>query len=271
MFDRTRTWEIVTAAQPGDTPSRRFDIALITLIVLNVIEVTLSSVQSISARIGPYLYAFEAFSVVVFTVEYLTRMWSCTADPRFAHPVKGRIHFFFQPLTIIDLLAVVPFYLPFLGADLRVIRIFRVFRVLRILKLGRYSRAFAIIRQAVAGKKEELVLTAIVLVVLLLVSASLMFFAERDAQPDVFSSIPATLWWSVVTLTTVGYGDVYPITTIGKVIAGFMSILGIGMVALPAGIISAAFVDEISRARGDERKDHRTDACPTCGRKYDDP
>ena len=107
------------------------------------------------------------------------------------------------------------------------------------------------------------------LVVLLLVSASLMFFAERDAQPEIFSSIPAALWWSVVTLTTVGYGDVYPITTAGKVIAGFMSILGIGMVALPAGIISASFVDEISQARA--KQESPESVCPTCGRKYDDP
>jgi voltage-gated potassium channel len=136
-----------------------------------------------------------------------------------------------------------------------------MFRVLRVLKLGRYSKAFHIIRGAISGKKEELVITAVALSVLLLLSASLMFFAERDAQPDRFSSIPPTLWWSVVTLTTVGYGDIYPVTTIGKVIAGIISVLGIGMVALPAGIISAGFVEEISESKKEQG------VCPFCGRE----
>lgn len=268
ILDKKRAWELLTAAKPGDVQSRRVDIALMALIILNVVEVALSSVHSINARFGPYLYVFEVSSVVVFTIEYVARMWSCTVDRRFSRPITGRIRFFFRPLTLIDLVAVVPFYLPFLGVDLRVIRIFRIFRVLRILKLGRYSKAFQIIQRAIVGKKEELALTGIVLAVLLLVSASLMFFAEREAQPQHFSSIPATLWWSVVTLTTVGYGDVYPITIVGKLIAGLISVLGIGMVALPTGIVSAAFVDEISRTK--DEGDHVTGVCPTCGRRCDD-
>lgn len=268
MLHRARIWEILDVGKPGDRPSRAFDLGLIVLIVLNVIEVLLSSVKSINDQYGTYLYAFEVFSVAAFSIEYVARIWSCTSIPKYSAPLRGRLRFFFRPLILIDLFAIVPFYLPFLGIDLRVIRIFRIFRVLRILKLARYSNALHIMRYAIVGKKEELVLTAVVLGVLLLVSASLMFFAEGEAQPDVFSSIPAALWWSVVTLTTVGYGDVYPITTLGKVIAGVISILGIGMVALPAGLVSAGFVEQISNVRKSNKP--RTGICPTCGRNYDD-
>ena len=264
MSIRQRVWRILDVAKPGDVASRIFDIALIVIIILNVIEVSLSSVKSINSRYGAYLNAFEVLSIAVFTIEYLGRVWSCIESPTYRGAVRGRVRFFFQPLSLIDLAAVAPFYLPFLGVDLRTVRLFRMFRVLRVLKLGRYSKAFHIIRHAISGKKEELVITAVALSVLLLLSASLMFFAERDAQPDKFSSIPATLWWSVVTLTTVGYGDIYPVTTLGKVIAGIISVLGIGMVALPAGIISAGFVEEISETKKGQ------ELCPTCGRRHDD-
>jgi voltage-gated potassium channel len=263
---KRRTWEILSSTEPGDKISRYFDFALMALILLNVTAVMLSSVASINARYGSVLYAFELFSVAIFTLEYAARMWSCTASPEFSQQISGRVRFFFRPMTLIDLVAIIPFYLPYLGVDMRVVRLFRIFRMFRILKLGRYSRAFSLIRNAIVGKREELVLTVVVLVVLLVVAASLMFYAERDAQPENFSSIPATLWWSVVTLTTVGYGDVYPLTVIGKIIAGIMAILGIGMVALPAGIISASFVEEIANGKAAACGD----ACPTCGRRYHD-
>jgi voltage-gated potassium channel len=263
---KQRTWALLCVATPGDKASRLVDLGLMTLIVLNVMEVVLSSVESINDRFAATLFGFEVFSVGVFTIEYLGRMWSCTASPAFSQRIGGRVRFFFRPMTLIDLVAIVPFYLPYLGVDLRVMRVFRMFRMFRVLKLGRYSRAFTLIRDAILGKREELVLTAMVLAVLLVVAASLMYYAERSSQPETFSSIPATLWWSVVTLTTVGYGDVYPVTTIGKIIAGIVSIVGIGMVALPAGIISASFVDEIAK-----RKTSASDeVCPQCGRRYED-
>jgi voltage-gated potassium channel len=258
---RQRTWQILDVAKSGDVTSRTFDIALIVIIVLNVIEVSLSSVKAINARYGAYLNAFEFVSIIIFTIEYLGRIWACVESSLYQEQIRGRIRFVFRPLSLIDLMAIVPFYLPFLGVDLSPFRLFRMLRVLRVLKLGRYSKAFHIIGRAISGKKEELVITAVALSVLLLLSASLMFFAETDAQPDRFSSIPATLWWSVVTLTTVGYGDIYPVTTIGKVIAGIISVLGIGMVALPAGIISAGFVEEISESKKEQG------ICPSCGRE----
>ncbi len=268
MIDKRRVWELLEPAGDGDRMSRVVDLVLIFLIVFNVIGVALGSVPSVYRSAGPYLDGFEALSVAVFTVEYLGRMWSCTATARYAAPVSGRIRFFFRPLILVDLLAILPFYLPFLGVDLRTMRAFRIFRILRILKLARYSHAFYIIQRAISGKLEELLISGLILFVLLAISSSIMFLVERESQPEVFSSIPATLWWSVVTLTTVGYGDIYPVTTLGKIIAGLISILGVGMVALPAGIISAGFVDEFSRYKSAKCDDG--DICPTCGRPYDE-
>ncbi len=267
MINKTRIWALLEVAAADDTSSRRLDIFLICLICLNIVGVMLSSVAEIEQQFGFYLFLFEAFSVAIFTIEYIARLWSCTTSRQFSQPVSGRFRFALTPSALVDLLAILPFYLPFFGVDLRVVRAFRIFRLLRVLKLTRYSRAFSIFKLAISGKGEELVLTAFVLVILLIISASLMFYAEGDAQPENFSSIPATLWWSVVTLTTVGYGDVYPVTIAGKTIAGIISILGIGMVALPAGIISAGFVEEIANAKN--QKNNAVKCCPTCGKDYD--
>lgn len=267
MFSKKRIWELLEVAAADDKHSRQLDVFLIALICLNIIGVMLSSVSEIQQQFGVYLFLFEVFSVGIFTIEYVARLWSCTTSEQYSQPLRGRIRYALTPSVMIDLLAILPFYLPLLGVDLRVVRAFRIFRLLRVLKLTRYSRAFTMFKQAISGKSEELVLTAFVLVILLIISASLMFYAEGEAQPNNFSSIPATLWWSVVTLTTVGYGDVYPITIVGKTIAGLISILGIGMVALPAGIISAGFVEEIANAKN--AKNRVVETCPTCGRDYD--
>ncbi|MCW8945303.1 MAG: ion transporter [Sedimenticola sp.] len=249
MKIKQRIWEIVEPAKSGDKISHYFDIGLMVLIILNVLAVIIESVQSIEDQFGTYLTAFEVFSVMVFTLEYLARIWACTYVNNYSHPLFGRIRFSFRPMVIVDLLAILPFYLPFFGIDLRVVRAFRLFRIIRIFKLGRYSKAFQMLGNVLTNKKEEMTITIVALFFLIIISASLMYHAENAAQPEQFSSIPATIWWSVVTLTTVGYGDVYPITLFGKIIAGVISILGIGMVALPAGIISAGFVEEMSKRK----------------------
>lgn len=249
MGIKKRIWEIVEPAKPGDKLSHYFDIGLMALIILNVIAVVVESVKSVEEQYGDYFYLFETFSVIIFSLEYVARVWGCTLIERFSHPLTGRIRYLLQPMVIIDLLAILPFYLPIFGIDLRVIRAFRLFRIIRIFKLGRYSKAFQMLGKVLVGKKEEMTITIVALFFLIIISASLMFYAENEAQPEQFSSIPATIWWSVVTLTTVGYGDVFPVTIFGKIIAGIISILGIGMVALPAGIISAGFVEEMSKRK----------------------
>ncbi len=261
MNNRKRTWEIVEVAKAGDRTSRVFDIFILTLIFLNVFAVIIGSVQTVQEHFGAFLDVFEIFSVAIFTVEYLARMWSCTIDPQFHGRIRGRIRLGLMPMSIIDLLAILPFYLPFLGIDLRALRVLRLLRILRIAKIGRYYSSLNLIKHVLQSKKEELILTSVMMGLLLVVSSSLLYYCENAAQPDTFSSIPATMWWSVATLTTVGYGDIYPVTIMGKFCASIIAVLGIGMFALPTGILGAGFVEAI------QKKNQERHICPHCGKK----
>ncbi|HHP7243005.1 MAG TPA: ion transporter [Cyclobacteriaceae bacterium] len=238
----------INKAERADILSKRFDIFIMTLIVLNVTAVIIETVDSIYNQYSNFFDAFEVFSVIIFTIEYFIRVWLCTLDPKYRHPFWGRVRYIFSLEALIDLLAIVPFYLPLIiSADGRILRIMRITRILRIFKLGRYSVAFQLIIKVVQKKKEELLITVSLLMILLILSSSLMYFIESEAQPEVFTSIPATMWWSVATLTTVGYGDVYPITPMGKLLGAFIAILGIGVFALPTGMVASGFESEISQ------------------------
>jgi voltage-gated potassium channel len=259
---RKRIWEIVEIAKPGDKASRAFDIFILILIFLNALAVILETENTLQLRFKEFFNIFEIFSVVIFTIEYILRIWSCVTDPNYENSAKGRIKYLLTPLAIIDFLAIAPFYaglfLPAFGLDLRFIRVVRLMRVLRIAKVGRYSTALSLMSHVVSRKKEELIVTFTLLILLLVISSSLMYYIENPVQPDVFSSIPATVWWAVVTLTTVGYGDIYPITPLGRVLAAIVAILGIGLFALPAGIIASGFVEEIQV---------KVKHCPHCGKE----
>jgi len=257
---RRRVQEIVAVARPGDTVSRVFDVSIVVLILLNVAAMIFESVASIREAMDGAFTAFEYVSVFIFSLEYLFRIWSCVEDSRYAHPVFGRLRFARSPLALIDLLAVLPFYLPFVNVDLRMLRILRIMRIARLAKLGRYSDSLQTLGRVVATKKEQLISTVFILLILLVISSCLMYYAENEAQPDRFSSIPMAMWWAVTTLTTVGYGDVLPVTLIGRLMGALIAILGIGMFALPTGILGAGFVEEMER-----RKQPR--CCPHCGKE----
>ncbi len=261
MNIRRRTWEIVEVAKSGDSVSRVFDIFILALIFLNVVAVIIGSLKTIQAKYGGLLDLVESVSVAVFTMEYVARIWSCTFDSRFTRPVVGRLSFAFQPMLMIDLFAIAPFYLPFLGIDLRSLRALRLLRLFRVAKIGRYYTSLTLIRNVFSSKKEELILTSAVMLLLVVVSSSILYYCENPTQPDSFSSIPATMWWAIATLTTVGYGDIYPVTAFGKLFAAIIAIIGIGMFALPTGILGAGFVEEIQK-----RKDE-TKTCPHCGKE----
>jgi voltage-gated potassium channel len=166
-------------------------------------------------------------------------------------------------MAIIDLVAILPFYLPLVGIDLRSLRVLRLLRILRIAKVGRYYSSLNLIKHVFQAKKEELVLTSAMMGLLLVVSSSLLYYCESAVQPDAFSSIPATMWWAVATLTTVGYGDMYPVTLLGRLLAGTIAILGIGMFALPTGILGAGFVEAIQK-----QKKELVQRCPHCGKEF---
>lgn len=262
MQIKIRTYEVIEKATPGDLASRVFDIAIMTLIFTNIIAVIFETVSSIAAYMMPFFRAFEFISVIIFTIEYLLRLWSCTADMKFKDPIKGRIRFALTPLAIVDLMAILPFYLPMLiPFDLRFVRILRLIRMFRIFKIGRYSDSMKVLGKVLKAKKEELCMTFFVVIILLTLFSSMMYFIENKAQPEAFSSIPAAMWWGVATLTTVGYGDVYPITPMGKFLGAIISLLGIGLFALPAGILGSGFVMEM------QKKEKKVKICPHCGKK----
>ena len=278
---KRRTWEILEVAEPDDRPSWLFDIAIRLLIALNVLVVVIETIPEAAAFAGEWFRLFDLFSVAVFSVEYLGRVWSCTSDERYRQPVAGRIRFALTPLALIDLFAVLPFWLPMTGLDLRILRGVRLFRIFRILKIARYSRALRTFGRVFRSQSEELALTFALVAFLVLIASSLLYFAENPAQPDVFSSVPAAMWWGVVTLTTVGYGDVYPVTILGRVLGGVFALTAVLLIALPTAILGAAFVDELRREGdggrveaaapsppedGDPQRIDRA-VCPHCGRR----
>lgn len=259
---RKRVYEIIEKAKRGDRYSKVFDIFISCLIITNILAVILETVKSIEPPLHRFFTIFELISVIIFTIEYIIRAWTCVESEKYKNAISGRIKYTFSFMALIDLVAILPFYLPFLqGIDLRFVRVLRLFR---LFKLGRYSKAMITIQEVFKNKKEELTISLVLVSILLVLSSSMMYYAENRVQPEAFSSIPATFWWSVVTLSTVGYGDVYPITTIGKILGGFIALLGIGMFALPTGILGAGFVERIQKNKKSEKI-----KCPTCGSVID--
>lgn len=238
-------------ADENDLASKRFDQFIMGLILLNVAAVIVETVDSIHEKYELFFEYFEIFSVIIFSIEYVIRVWACTAIDKYKHPILGRLKYMVSVSAIIDLLAILPFYLPYLinHADGRIIRVLRLFRLFRIFKLGRYSQAFSLISNVVKKRREELVVTLSLLIILLIFASTLMYYIEYEPDKPGFQSIPETMWWGVATLTTVGYGDVYPVTALGKLLGAIIAILGVGLFALPAGIVAAGFESELSNRK----------------------
>lgn len=240
------------------------NISLSVLIFLNTVAIILHTVPELADSYGHLFLDFEVFSVAVFTVEYVLRVWSCVERPEYRHPFYGRLKFIFSPWGIIDFLAIFPFFYSYFSTDLSFVRILRILRIFRLFRVSRYFHALHVIQNVLRAKKEELLLSVSFIIFLLLISSSLVFYVEQSAQPDVFSSIPNSLWWGVNAMTTVGYGDMHPITPFGKVLGGLMAILGVSIFALPTGILASGFAEQIRGKRivNDEA------ACPHCGETF---
>jgi voltage-gated potassium channel len=262
MSLKDKTWHILANEDPENRISRNFNQFILTLIVLNVIAVIVESVPSIHRGNHLALRSFEFFSVAIFLVEYLLRLWSCTSCPTYAHPLWGRIKFIFSFLAIVDLVAILPSLLLFLGIDFRAIRALRLMRLFLLAKTSRYTRSVGLLGKVFIQKREELIISLSLLAFLLIMASTLMFYVENRAQPDAFSSIPATMWWAVATLTTVGYGDIAPITGLGKLLGSVVAIIGIGLFALPTSILGSGFLEELQRAKDVDVK------CPDCGKEF---
>lgn len=263
---RLRIWKTLEVSRDGDFLSKAIDYFILSLIFLNVLAHILESVSWIYEAYGKGFAHFELFSLLVFTLEYFLRVWSCTADERYQHPLWGRLRYIRTPMALIDLIVILPFFNMVLhlwnvGFDMRVMRSLRLLRILQLAKTTRYSKSLQLLGRVIASKREELLLTTGITLILLVMSSTLMFHVEQDAQPDQFTDIPSAMWWGVATLTTVGYGDISPITPLGKVIGAVVAMLGIGLFALPAGLLGSGFMDELDRQRSSE-----VIACPHCGK-----
>ena len=246
---RKSTFLFLEISAPEDRFGYWFDLFMVVLILGNVAAIVLETVKYINEFAGYYFHLFEIVSVTIFTVEYVLRVWSCCEDPsgKFKKPKSGRLKYMLTPMAIIDLIAILPFYLSaFFGIDLRILRLFRV---LRLVKLTRYSPALNAVGATLKSQHRALTAALFVMVMALMFSSSIMYFFENEAQPEKFSSIPMAMWWGMATLTTVGYGDIYPITPIGQLFGIITMVVGIGMFALPAGIIATGFANEMEQMK----------------------
>ncbi|MBU7033173.1 MAG: ion transporter [Theionarchaea archaeon] len=277
---KRRIYEILEIASNHDPVSRGFDIFLIALITINVLAVILETVQSLAQAYASFFETLELISIIIFTTEYILRLWTCTENERYAHPVFGRVRYSMGPMPLIDLCAVLPFYLPvILPMDPRFMRSLRLFRLFRLFKMGRYSESLQTMGNVIKNRKEELVVTIFVIFIMLVMASSLVYTVEHDAQPEAFSSIPAAMWWGIATLTTVGYGDVYPITPLGKFLGAVIAMLGIGLFALPAGILASGFAGELQKKdkkveeglEEEYREAGKIIKCPHCGKNILEP
>jgi voltage-gated potassium channel len=244
---RRRLYEILEHGTVGDRTSLIVGRLIVALIVINLVSVTLESVPAYHARYAPLFAAVELLSLIIFTIEYALRVWVAAEHTPHADlsAIKARWAFIRSPFGLIDLLAVLPFWFAlFIPADLRVLL---VFRIVRFLKLARYSPAMRSLLDAVYGERRALFGCFVILIGAGLLAASIMHLVERHAQPDKFGTIPDAMWWAIVTLATIGYGDVVPVTLLGRVVASVTIFFGMIMVALPIGIVATAFADEVHR------------------------
>jgi voltage-gated potassium channel len=240
---------------------------IVGLIALNSLAIILHSVPEIREHpwLATFFIDFEIFSVFIFTIEYGLRVWACVESEKYRHPVWGRIRFMFSVWALVDLLAILPFYLTLFTTDFGLIRMLRILRVVRLYRLTKYSRALAMIKQAINYTKEELILSYTFLLFALLIASSIIYYIEHPAQPEAFPSIPASIWWGVVTMTTLGYGDVYPVTVLGKIFGGFVAILGVALFSLPTGILASGFIEQINETKR-VKNTSKTIKCPHCGK-----
>jgi len=245
-----------------------FDGMIITLIVVNVALVILDTFDNFPASAYTAFRYVETVSVAIFTVEYLVRLWTAPLKFSEVRPLRAVRKHALSFMAIVDLLAILPFYLPFLfPVDLRVLRVIRLLRLLRLLKMNRYTTALSTIASVFRRKSAQLVSSFFVVALLMVISSVLMYTVENPVQPTIFTNAFSGLWWAVATLTTVGYGDIFPITVTGRIISAVIALLGIGLVAVPTGIISAGFVEQLQEGRRGEAMEGSY--CPHCGARLD--
>ena len=232
--------------EEGLSPTNRL-IAL--LIVLSAAVAVLETEALVhDGREGLFFLAEMVFSLL-FAAEFAGRLWTSAEHPDYGPGLAGKLRYLRSPAAIFDMLALLPIFLTALGAEAFLLRLARLLRILRLARLGRFSVAMSSISEAIRSRREELLLSLGVAALVLVISSALLYLVEGGVQPENFGSIPRAMWWSIVTLTTVGYGDVFPMTAVGRILAAITAVTGIGLIAMPAGILAASFSDAMKRQR----------------------
>lgn len=242
---RQKVHAVVYPSDYGGTLHHIFDTFIVVWVVASVVAVVLESVQSIHYIFNIEFIIFDAIAVGIFIVEYCLRLYCCVENPEFKNPIWGRLKHIKSATAVIDLLAVLPFFLEAFLHHLFDLRFLRVFRLLRLLKLTRYTGATATLTRVIAREWPVLAASAFVMLLLVIMTASLGYLFEHEAQPDKFENIPQSIYWAVITLASVGYGDISPITPMGRVMTIILAFLGIGIFAIPAALLSSAFSDQL--------------------------
>ena len=249
-YRRKRLFEIIEIGLPGDVASQVYDAFNILSIVINLVVSVMYTFDDLHAKFGPWLVTVEAITVAFFALDYCLRLWTARVlRPSLSEP-KAVLRYVFSFSGLVDLLSFLPYYLPvFFPSGAVAFRMFRVARVFRLFRVNAYYDSLGVITEVISSKRQQLFSSVFILLVLMLASSLCMYSLEHDAQPEVFSNAFSGIWWSVSTLLTIGYGDIYPVTTMGKIFSIFITFLGVGMVAIPTGIISAGFVDQYTRIK----------------------
>ena len=247
---RRRMSEIVEAGAADDFVSRTYDVLSTLVLLINVVVTILYTFDSAELRFGKELLFIEAVTVAFFAVDYCLRLWTAPFVRPNLSPGRATWKYFISFTGLVDLLSFLPYYLPvFFPAGTAVFRLFRVVRIFRLFQINAYYDSLNVITEVISSKRQQLVSSVFIIVVLMVASSLAMYSVEHAAQPEVFSNAFSGIWWAVSTLLTVGYGDIYPITNLGKILSICITFLGVGMVAIPTGIISAGFVDQYSRLK----------------------
>lgn len=244
---RYRIYQLLEKAEDGDRASRMVDIGLFILVSVNVLAVSLETVDSLQLAYADIFWWIEVVSVFLFTLEYGLRFWSvaASADERGMSDSKARLSYVFSPTGIIDLVAILPSLLPLLFGSID-LRWLRILRLARLFKFSHYTSALEDLISSVRRERQSFVATIYLLFLALMISSTLIYVFENELQPENFGSIPESMWWSFVTLTTVGYGDVVPITAAGRAIAAMTALMGVCVVALLTGIVATGFSQQMA-------------------------
>jgi len=247
---RKRISEVIEVGSSGDWISRGYDIFSTLILLVNLTATVLYTFDYMEDNFGGLLLAAEAVTVAFFAVDYALRIWTAKYSRRGKNAKNAVLSYAFSFTGLIDLLSFLPYYLPFFfPSGAAFFRMFRVIRIFRLFQINAYYDSLNVITQVISSKKQQLMSSVFIIFVLMFASSLCMYSLEHEAQPDVFKNAFSGIWWSVSTLLTVGYGDIYPVTTLGQIFGILISFLGVGMVAIPTGIISAGFVEQYSRIK----------------------